>query len=228
MKKIFDKYETAICLLLIIIYIVSNSYCVQHFGITDYRTVIINSGLSFLLIMLMYSLNRLSYYGLRKPLNSKEYFYFIPLLLIVSVNLWNGIHIQNTNDEILCHILTMINVGFIEEIIFRGFLFRMMEKDNIKLAVIVSSLTFGVGHIINLFNGAFLLETLLQVCYAITIGFLFVIILCKTKSLIPCIVTHCLMNSLSIFNSSSFDYLSGVFLVVVPIVYSIYIVKVIK
>ena len=31
----------------------------------------------------------------------------------------------------------MFNVGFIEEIIFRGFLFKMMAKDNVKSAVIV-------------------------------------------------------------------------------------------
>ena len=29
----------------------------------------------------------------------------------------------------------MINFGFLEEIIFRGFLFKMMEKDNVKSTI---------------------------------------------------------------------------------------------
>lgn len=61
----------------------------------------------------------------------------------------------------------MINVEFIEEIIFRGFLFKMMEKDNVKRAIIVNEITFGIGHIVNLLNGEELIPTLMQICYAI-------------------------------------------------------------
>ena len=124
----------------------------------------------------------------------------------------------------------MINVGFIEEIIFRGFLFKMMAKDNIKSAIIISAITFGIGHIVNLLNGADLIPTLMQICYAISIGYLFVIIFYKSKSLIPCIITHSLVNSLSIFNveNSISLYVSSVFLIIVPFVYAIYINKNIK
>ena len=160
----------------------------------------------------------------------KEYLYFIPLLLIVSVNLWNGININNSMAEIVFYILTMINVGFIEEIIFRGFLFKMMAKDNVKSAIIVSAVTFGIGHIINLLNGADLIPTLMQVCYAISIGYLFVIIFYKSKSLIPCIITHSDVNSLSIFNVENGISLcvSSMFLIVVPLAYAVYINKNIK
>ena len=70
------------------------------------------------------SAKKTSYYGLIKVTDSKKYLYFIPLILIVSVNLWNGININNSIIEIVFHILNMINIGFIEEIIFRGFLFK--------------------------------------------------------------------------------------------------------
>ena len=139
-------------------------------------------------------------------------------------------NINNTSNEIIFHILTMINVGFLDEIIFRGFLFRMMAKDNIKSAIIVSSLTFGIGHIVNLLNGADLIPTLLQICYAVGLGYLFVIILIKSKSLIPCIITHILINSLSIFNvdNTNMVYIVSIFLIVISISYSIYINKCIK
>ena len=229
-KKYFEKHETLVCILLIVLYIVINAFCVNTFGSDDYRSALINTAFSAVLIILAVSLKRVSYYGLTKPQNSKKLLYFLPLVLIVSVNLWSGINIKNTAAEILFHTLVMLNVGFAEEIIFRGFLFKMMEKDNVKTAVIVSSVTFGIGHIVNLFNGAELVPTLLQVCYATAIGYLFVVIFCKSKSIIPCIVAHALNNSLSVFNEENFLslYIIPIFLVAAPVLYAVYINKVTK
>ena len=220
MKKIFEKNETLFCILLIVFYIIVNSYCIQNFGIEDYRSTIINTIFSLVLIFVIVKLKRVSYYGLTKVRNLKRYLYFIPLLLIISVNLWNGININNTPNEIIFYILTMINVGFLEEVIFRGFLFKMMEKDNVNRAIIISAFTFGIGHIINLLNGANLIPTLMQVCYAISAGYLFVIIFYKSKSLIPCILTHRLVNSLSIFNVENTIslYVALIFLIIYPLV----------
>jgi len=225
MEKIFEKHETLFCILLIVVYILVNSYCIQNFGIEDYRSTIINTIFSISLIVLMIILKRTSYYGLIKVTNLNKYLYFIPLLLIISVNLWNGVNINNSASEIFFYILTMINVGFIEEIIFRGFLFKMMAKDNVKRAIIVSAITFGIGHIINLLNGADFIPTLMQICYAISIGYLFAIIFYKSKSLIPCIITHSLVNAFSIFNTDNLlsVYIAPIFLIIVPLVYSIYI-----
>lgn len=225
MKKIFEKCETLFCILLIIFYILSNMICIQYFGLEDYRTAIINTIFSVLLIIIIIKLDRVTYYGLTKVKNIKKYFYFIPLLLIVSVNLWGGINLNNSISDITFHILTMINIGFIEEIIFRGFLFKMMEKDNLKSAIIVTSITFGIGHIINLLNGAELIPTIMQVGYSISIGYLFVIIFYKSKSIIPCIITHSIMNSLSIFHIEKYFYIESIFLIIVPIMYAIYINK---
>ncbi len=227
MKKFFEKHETLFCLLLIAVYILVNSFCVQNFGETSWVSFVVNSALSAFLLGLILLLKRTAYYGLIKVENAKKFLYFIPLLLVISVNLWNGININNTAGEIVFHILTMINIGFIEEIIFRGFLFKMMAKGNLKLAIIISAITFGAGHIINLFNGADLVSTVLQICYATAIGYLFVIIFLKSKSLVPCIITHCLVNSLSIFNveNNLSRYIAPVFLIIIPLAYAIYINK---
>lgn len=230
MENIFKKHETLYCILLIVIYIITNSFCLEQFGLTDIRMVIVNTILSLLLVLLIILLKRREYYGLVKVKNYKDYLYFIPLVLIVSVNLWTGININNTTTEIICHILNMINIGFIEEIIFRGFLFKMMEKDNVKSAIIVSSITFGIGHIVNLLNGSDLIPTLMQISYAIAVGYLFVIIFYKSKSLLPCIVAHSLTNALSIFNvdNNITMYLVPLFLVVTSITYAMYINKKVK
>ena len=227
MKKIFEKHETLFCMLLIIIYIVANSVCVQNFGYTSFVGVVVNTFFSLFLIGLLLALKATAYYGLTKVKDSKKYLYFIPLIVISTVNLWNGININNSKMQILFHILTMLNIGFIEEIIFRGFLFRMMEKQSVKMAIHVSAITFGIGHIINLLNGADLIPTLMQICYAISIGYLFVIIFYKSKSLVPCIIAHSIINALSIFNveNALSLYIAPVFLIVAPLLYAGFINK---
>ena len=230
MKKIFEKNELFFCILLIIVYVVSNSYGMQNFGVTDYRVTLINAIFSLILISLIILLKRTKYYGLCRVNNPKKFLYFIPLYLIATVNIWPEISINNSNLEIIFYILTMINVGFIEEIIFRGFLFKAIEKNNVNKAIIISAVTFGIGHIINLINGADFIPTLIQIIYAIALGFLFVIIFYKSKSLIPSILTHSLINSLSIFGvkSNSSLYIIPMFLIIISICYSIYIIKIIK
>ena len=227
MKRIFEKYETWFCVGLIVLYVVINSFCMQNFGLEDFRSALINTAFSAVLLVLVFLLKGASYYGLKRAEEPKRFLYFLPLLLIVSVNLWNGINFNHTPGQIAAHVLTMLNVGFIEEIIFRGFLFRMMAKDNLRLAVIVSSLTFGVGHIVNLFNGADLVPTLFQVAYAAAIGYLFVVIFYKSTSLLPCIAAHSLNNALSIFNEENTLslYVIPVFLIVFPLLYAFYIQK---
>ena len=230
MNKFFTKYETPFCILLIVFYIIINSLCLELFGINDFRSVVVNTLFSFGLLMFISKMDKEEYYGLVGIKNTKQYLYFIPLILILSVNLWNGINITGTWKEIVFFILNMLNVGFIEEIIFRGFLFKMMEKDNLRNAIIVSSITFGVGHIVNLLMGAELVSTLLQIAYATSIGYLFVTIFYKSKSLVPCIITHSIMNALSVFNieNTKTMYISGIFLIIVPLVYAFYINKKVK
>ncbi len=223
MKKILEKHDTLICIFLILLYVITNSFCVQYFGDISFAGFVINTIFSVFLIVIILVSKRSGYYGLTKVKNIKMFLYFIPLIPILSVNLWNGININKSTSEIVLHILTMINIGFIEEIIFRGFLFKMMAKNNLKSAIIVSSLTFGIGHIVNLLNGAQLIPTLLQICYAVSIGYLFVIIFHKSQSLFPCIIAHSLMNSLSVFNIENVLslYVSSVFLIIAPILYTI-------
>ena len=72
MKKILEKNEFILCMFLIVMYIVTNSYCIQNFGLYNYKSVVVNTLLSILLIILMIILKRLSYYGLAKVNNLKN------------------------------------------------------------------------------------------------------------------------------------------------------------
>lgn len=168
-------------------------------------------------------------YGLCSFMGSlKNYLYFIPLGLMISVNLWNGVTMNVSVLETVLFILSMLCVGFIEEVIFRGFLFKAMCKDNIRLAIFVSSITFGLGHIVNLLNGRELLPTLLQICYATAIGFLFTIFFYKGKSLLPCIITHSIFNSIAIFavqRTQMFSIITSILLCIISLGYALWILK---
>ena len=168
-------------------------------------------------------------YGLcRFEGNLKNYLFFIPLLVIMSTNLWNGVTMKVSFGETILHIISMICVGFIEEIIFRGLLFKAIGKNNVIRAFVVTSITFGIGHIVNLINGADFISACLQMCYAIAIGFLFATIFYKGKSLLPCIIAHCVVNSLSVFavtGTRKFEIIVAVVMCGVSVIYALWLLR---
>ena len=127
---------------------------------------------------------------------------YIPLPIIAAVGVIFGFAPQYEPATLAVHTVYMLFAGFLEEIIFRGFLFRGMAKKNMTSAIIVSAVTFGIGHIVNLLNGYELVENLLQIVYAVGVGFLLVFIFVRTGSLITCIAFHSLNNILAGFGSA--------------------------
>ena len=205
MKKLYEKSEIWFAVAWIIAYCVLKSIgdnLSASIGIGDSCTVPILFILSVILYFFVKNNGLLEKYGLCKPqISTSKMLFYIPVLVFLTGNLWYGIAMNVSPLETVLYILTMFCVGFLEEMIFRGFLFNAMVKDGIKSAVIVSSVTFGIGHITNLINGsgAELLPNILQVIYAVAIGFMFVMIYYKTKSIIVCIAVHSIFNSLSVF-----------------------------
>ncbi len=221
------NFDWLFFLVFTLIYIIVDGHFVRNFGPEKYQSVVADTIISFLLLSVIIFYKKYSYYGLKKVKNPKKYLYFIPLILIASLNLWNGININNNYHEILFFILRMINIGFIEEIIFRGFLFKALERHGTNKAAIVSSIVFGIGHILNLFCGAELISTLVQIFYSFSIGYLYAIIFYKSGSLLPCIITHQIVNSLCIFNirNNLSTYAFPIVMIVTSIIYSIHIQK---
>lgn len=132
--------------------------------------------------------------------NSRQMLYFIPLWIISSGNLWGGFSPRYQGLGLVCSIVSFALVGFVEELLFRGFLFKAMLKNgNVKTAIIISSVTFGMGHIVNLLTGHALVETLVQVVFAVAIGFIFTMVYYKCGSLLPLILAHSAIDVLSVF-----------------------------
>lgn len=131
--------------------------------------------------------------------NYRQYLWFVPLAVISSVNFWNGLTLSAAPVETILYILSMVWVGFLEEVIFRGLLFTGMAKTNVRTAIIVSSVTFGAGHIVNLLFGVPVFDTLLQLVYASAIGFCYTAVFYVSGSILPCILSHIFVNATSIF-----------------------------
>lgn len=232
MYRLYKKNVMNFSLMWIIAYVVLLS-AADSFSVSLGFKKIITAPVSIIFALLIFGFikkhNLTEQYGLCALTGSlKNYLYFIPLILIISVNLWNGVTLNVSALETVLFILSMLCVGFIEEVIFRGFLFKAMCKDNVKLAIFVSSITFGLGHIVNLLNGRELIPTLLQICYATAIGFLFTIIFSKGKSLLPCIITHSIFNSLSVFAVQSTQMIGiiiSILLCVISLGYALWILK---
>lgn len=151
-------------------------------------------------------------YGLQAPrASARQLLYYVPLVILMTKNFWNGATISLPWAGMVCTMVGMLFVGFVEELIFQGFLFKAMARSNVNSAIIVSSLTFGLGHIVNMFNGngAGLVENLSQIVGAIAIGFLFVMMFYRGGSLCPCIIAHAVINATSVFSAESQNFSIG-------------------
>lgn len=160
------------------------------------------------------------------PKNAKACLYFIPVWVLATGNLWGGFAPEYQGMTMVAAVLSMILVGYVEEMIFRGFLFQaMLAKDKPAVAITVSALTFGVGHIVNLFAGQAGLHTVLQIVFAVSWGFILTMVFYKSGSLIPCIIAHAMIDVFSLFGADS-KLTDSIYIgatVVVAIVYCVYL-----
>lgn len=233
-KKFYDKNELWFSIIWIIAYCVLASMgdnLSDALGITKVITLPILLGLSIILFLFIKRNNLTEKYGFCKAdVAASKMLFYIPIIILLTANMWHGFRLNMSPFESILYILSMLCVGFLEELIFRGLLFNAMLINGKNSAIIVSSVTFGVGHIINLINGsgAELLPNLLQVVYAIAVGFMFVMIYYRTKSLLPCIITHGVFNALSAFANetgltSKEQIISCVLITLISGVYALYI-----
>ena len=164
----------------------------------------------------------------RWPKDQARLLYLLPLWILSTGNLWYGIRPVSSGAGQVFAVLSMALVGLVEEVIFRGFLFQAMRKQgSTRVAILVSSLTFGIGHIINLLTGQASLETFLQVLFAIAWGFLFTMVFYRGGSLLPCILAHSLIDVFSRFavERPGLDLLYIAATILVALFYGLYLAR---
>ena len=205
MTKLYQKSEITFAILWIVAYVVLTSLADQFsdtIGVVKSATAALHIIMSLVLFFWIRRNGLQKKYGFcRSEVPAKRFLYYLPLVIVASTAFWGGISPQYGFLETALFIISMCCVGFLEEVIFRGLLFRAMQKNGLKSAIIVSALTFGIGHIVNLFNGSGRdpASSVIQIVFAVLIGFVLVLIFYHGKSLIACILFHSANNALKVF-----------------------------
>ncbi len=133
------------------------------------------------------------------PRNARLCLYFLPMILLATGNIWDGFALHYRGAGLWCAIGSMALVGFVEEVIFRGFLFTaLLKKDGPAAAVVISAVTFGIGHIVNLLAGMATAENLMMIVFAVAWGFVFTMVYYRSGSLLICILTHAAVDVFSV------------------------------
>jgi len=230
MKKLYQKNELLFAILWIALYTVPMGN-LRNLGDDSPWMMLGLIVISALMLLFVWKNGLLEKYGLSAwAKNSRAMLWFLPLWIIASLNLWGGVAAKYPLPGQLFAVVSMALVGFAEELIFRGFLFKAMLKDgSVKSAVLVSSVTFGLGHILNLFTSHAPVETLAQVPFAVAFGFIVTMAFYKGGSLLPCILSHSLTDVFSLFaageESSPLHWIAHAVIFVLAVAYCLYLAK---
>jgi len=131
----------------------------------------------------------------------------------------------------------MIRPGIWEEVAFRGVVIPLLSRKYKKLfTILISGVIFGLAHAFNiigvLLSGGSHIFTLFQVIYTTLIGFSMGYMYLKTKSLLPSIIYHYLIDTVGLVFLNVYIeniVLTGVFLIVflgvIPAILSIGLTK---
>lgn len=229
MYKLYQKNELNFALFWILIYCLLAVPILGKFGETS---IVLFLFLVFFAFAISYFIKKYKLckkYGLdHYPQNTKRFLYFIPVWILATGNLWGGFSLSYRGFAQVLAVLSMVLIAYIEEIIFRGFLFKaLLAKEGTEKAIIIVGITFGLGHIVNLFAGQASFETLVQIVFAIAWGFILVIIFYKSKSLIPSIIAHGFINAFSKFGieNPATKWLYIILTITVAICYCYYLIN---
>ena len=119
----------------------------------------------------------------------------------------------------------MLIPGIWEETVYRGVVIPMLlKKYHVRTSLIISSVIFGFGHTFNLITYTLigidpltaLISVSYQVTYATLLGFAFGYMYIKSKSLLPSIILHYLIDSVGLIFLNTYIsdiFLTGVFLI---------------
>src|SRR5665647_2244265 len=199
MRKLQDTKPILHALIWVAIYIVAVNIgdnlgeVVQFPELTSIVLVV----LSIVLIVYLRVGGRLAFYGIRsvQPGTLPLTFFYIPLFAITFVQYAKGFESGLDLRTVAFAVLLVTAVGFIEELLFRGFLLQALRtRGNLTRAIIISGVTFGIGHIVNLLRGYSPTDQALQIVAAVLIGVALAYCAVLTGSILPGIVFHALFN----------------------------------
>ena len=174
-----------------------------------------------------------NYYGLHRldRAQFRRTLLYLPLAALVLMQFFRDLRNDLDPTGVLLIVGLMVGVGFIEEVIFRGFLFRaILVRASLTRAIVISGVTFGIGHIVNLARGYTGAEQLLQIGVAVMLGIVLALLYAVSGTIVPLIAFHALFNiggSLTV-DSMRFDAALLAVTFVVSAGYAAYLITVLR
>lgn len=143
--------------------------------------------------------------GMRMPAanSAPKLWWYLPLIAIEIVPFVAGFRTALTLPYLLVLAIFVICVGITEELYFRGLILSTLRQRGIGVAIVLSSLLFGVGHLANLAGGAALDVTLMQITSAFLAGLVLAGIVTHTGSLLIPILWHIAHNFISMITAEA-------------------------
>ncbi|BEH01469.1 CPBP family intramembrane metalloprotease [Brooklawnia propionicigenes] len=175
----------------------------------------------------------LRYYGVRsfRSGDFTKTLLYLPLLAIVLLQYAKGWREGLDLTAVLLIVALMVCVGFIEELVFRGFLFRaILTKSTLTRAIVISGVTFGIGHIVNLARGYTGVEQIIQIGFGVVLGIVLALLFAVTGTIVPLIIFHTLLNISGNVTApdAGFDVIMLAITILISVGYAVYLVTVLR
>lgn len=159
-------------------------------------------GLACMLFIILLSTPKM----LRPRTDLKKFLVFLPCMA-VAVNNFPFItfftgraYIDAEPLKIILYAAVCLSVGFFEEMAFRGCIFTAVlgkfgkRRFGVFISIVIASAVFGLVHLVNIFAGASVGATVLQIGYSFLIGGMCSVILVKTSNIWYCVLLHAVYN----------------------------------
>jgi len=161
--------------------------------------------------------------GFHRIERRRDLLYFLPVLLPVVINLGAGVEVPSAVLVAGLFGLALL-VGFVEESVCRGLMLRALEPRSVWIAALVSSLLFGLSHLLNLIAGRSLVDAGAQTIYTTALGFAFAALVWRTGVIWPLIAAHGLIDFASFLQrpTETTAHASWVIVVGIALVYGSY------
>ncbi len=152
-----------------------------------------NLGLTLIVIVLLTRLKWWKTIGF-KPLHRRgDLLCFLVPLVPMALNFIPGVRIESV-VYVSGVLVIALMVGFAEETIFRGLMLQALKPLGHWKAAIITALLFGLTHGMNALTGKSMVESMMQIGYAVAIGFAYAALVLKKDVLWPLVLTHFLTD----------------------------------
>ncbi|MDI3331887.1 MAG: CPBP family intramembrane metalloprotease [Micrococcus sp.] len=212
MKRLYEKNEIRHFLVWLAIYLGLSIVVINlgsALGVGEHEIVALP--LAVLAVVMLVYFRRTSIgpeigLGARAAVSAPRMWFYVPLLVLVCYPLVTGVRNDLTTMAVAALVLHYAASGFLEEVLFRGLLLRALLKEGRPIwAVAISSLTFGIGHIISVLIGQSGQDTVFQIINATIVGLLFTLVVIATQNLTAVIVAHVLYNIIATLSRTGQD-----------------------